>query len=176
MFSVVRSRNAGALRASLPVLRTFSTSSPALSDSVPAKTDAPSTAVTTPRRAEGAVAQAGVVSGAPDEIHRRPVRIFRPSAPSTQSAKATSHHWRIDWDILQGGGRWENPLMGWASSADYMQGTHIKFNTKEDAIHFCEKQGYGFYVQEPQVAKFKTKTYAHNYVYSDKALRIIHTK
>lgn len=31
--------------------------------------------------------------------------------------------------------------MGWASSADYMQGTNVKFNTKEDAIHFCEKQG-----------------------------------
>ena len=30
-------------------------------------------------------------------------------------------------------------------SADYMQGTHVKFATKEDAIHFCEKQGkYSF--------------------------------
>lgn len=72
--------------------------------------------------------------------------------------------WRIDFDILQGGGRWENPLMGWASSyatvlsvqrsvtdiytypnvfnsADFMQGTSMKFKTKEDAIHFAEKQG-----------------------------------
>lgn len=50
-----------------------------------------------------------------DEIYHRPVRIFRPSQPSTSSAKATSHHWRIDWDILPGANRWENPLMGWAS-------------------------------------------------------------
>lgn len=102
-----------------------------------------------------------------------------------------------------------------------MQGTHLKFTTKEDAIHFCEKQGaprapprrlsggclharlstgYGFYVQEPHATKFKTKTYAKcvlaarirtrqdpgpkltyiparsNYLYSDKALRIAHTK
>lgn len=75
-----------------------------------------------------------------DELHVRQVRIYRPSAPSTQSAKIQSHHWRLDWDQLQGG-KWENPLMGWASSADYMQGTNVKFNTKEDAIHFCEKQG-----------------------------------
>ena len=26
-------------------------------------------------------------------------------------------------------------------SADYMQGTRLSFRTKEDAIHFAEKQG-----------------------------------
>lgn len=31
--------------------------------------------------------------------------------------------------------------MGWQSSGDPMQGTHIFFKTKEDAIHFAEKQG-----------------------------------
>lgn len=45
-------------------------------------------------------------------------------------------------------------------SADYMQGTHVKFNSKADAIAFCEKQGWEFYVQEPNVQKFKPKTYA----------------
>ncbi|GAA5934958.1 hypothetical protein JCM10213_007908 [Rhodosporidiobolus nylandii] len=127
-------------------------------------------------RPEGAVTQAGVVSGAPDELHRRPVRIFRPAPPPTSSAKATAHHWRVDWDILQGAGRWENPLMGWASSADYMQGTHLKFNSKEDAMHFCEKQGWEFYVQEPNKQKFVPKSYAHNYNYSSVPLRIHHTK
>jgi NADH dehydrogenase (ubiquinone) Fe-S protein 4 len=33
-----------------------------------------------------------------------------------QSGEAKGTRWRIDWDVLQGGGRWENPLMGWASS------------------------------------------------------------
>lgn len=31
--------------------------------------------------------------------------------------------------------------MGWASSSDAVQGTHVKFDSKEDAIHFAEKQG-----------------------------------
>jgi len=133
-----------ALRRLATPSRAFSTSSlrSAVSPeaSVPATQDAKPSALTE-HRPEGGVVQAGVVSGAPDELHRRPVRIFRPAVPSTSSAKGTSMHWRVDWDILQGGGRWENPLMGWASSADYVQGTHVKFNTKEDAIHFCEKQG-----------------------------------
>lgn len=37
-----------------------------------------------------------------------------------QSGGAKGERWRIDFDILQGAGRWENPLMGWASS--YVQG------------------------------------------------------
>lgn len=41
-----------------------------------------------------------------------------------------------------------------------MQGTHLKFDTKEQAIHFCEKQGYEFFVQEPHKSKGKPKNYA----------------
>lgn len=33
-----------------------------------------------------------------------------------QSGAGKTERWRIDFDILQGGSRWENPLMGWASS------------------------------------------------------------
>jgi len=47
-----------------------------------------------------------------------------------------------------------------SSRADYMQGTHVKFNSKQEAIAFCEKQGWEFYVQEPNVQKFVTKSYA----------------
>ena len=53
-----------------------------------------------------------------------------------QSAKGKTKRWLIDWDVLQGAGRWENPLMGWASSADYMQGTQLAFPSKEEAIAF----------------------------------------
>lgn len=53
-----------------------------------------------------------------------------------QSAKGKTKRWLVDWDVLQGAGRWENPLMGWASSADYMQGTQLAFPSKEEAIAF----------------------------------------
>ncbi|GAA5874489.1 hypothetical protein JCM8547_007375 [Rhodosporidiobolus lusitaniae] len=161
----------------LPVVRTRAFSSTArAATTVPIKAVETEGARVPAERPEGAITQAGVVSGAPDELHRRPVRIFRPAPPPTSSAKATSHHWRVDWDTLQGAGRWENPLMGWASSADYMQGTHLKFNSKDDAVHFCEKQGWEFYVQEPNVQKYKPKLYSTNYTYSSKPLRIHHTK
>jgi len=130
----------------------------------------------TPARPEDDVVAAGIVSGGPNELAVRPARIFRPSPTTMQSAKATTHHWRIDWDILPSGGQYENPLMGWAASSDYLQGTHIKFKSKADAIHFCQKQGYPYYIQEPHQQKFKSKSYSNNFLYSPGQLRLVRTK
>uniref|UniRef100_A0A5K1K595 NADH dehydrogenase [ubiquinone] iron-sulfur protein 4, mitochondrial n=1 Tax=Ganoderma boninense TaxID=34458 RepID=A0A5K1K595_9APHY len=115
------------------------------------------------------VITADVVSGAP-------IRIFQPTRSTTQSGSGKSNQWRIDWDILQGGGRWENPLMGWASSADYMQGTRLSFRTKEDAIHFAEKQGWDYYVAPTEVTRIPPKNYSENFVYKPNKLRICRTK
>ncbi|EDP44165.1 hypothetical protein MGL_1562 [Malassezia globosa CBS 7966] len=59
---------------------------------------------------------AAIVSDAPNSLHQRTVRIYQPSKPATQSGKAGTRDWRLDFDILQGSGRWESPLMGWAST------------------------------------------------------------
>jgi len=122
------------------------------------------------------IVTAEVVSGAPEQLQHRSVRIYQPTRNTMQSGGAKGEKWRIDFDVLQGGGRWENPLMGWASSADYMQGTRVSFNTKEDAIHFAEKQGWDYYVQLPTVKRIPPKNYAENYVYHPQKLRIAHTK
>ncbi|KAG5353198.1 hypothetical protein E4T56_gene8198 [Termitomyces sp. T112] len=119
---------------------------------------------------------ADVISGAPSELRHRAVRIYQPTRNTMQSGGAKSERWRVDWDILQGGGRWENPLMGYASSADYMQGTRMSFRSKEDAIHFAEKQGWDYYIQPPTVKRIPPKNYAENYVYRPGKLRIMKTK
>lgn len=75
------------------------------------------------------------------ELTRRTVRIYQPTRNTMQSGSGKTERWRIDFDILPGGSRWENPLMGYASSADYMQGTRLSFRSKEDAAHFAAKQG-----------------------------------
>jgi NADH dehydrogenase (ubiquinone) Fe-S protein 4 len=53
------------------------------------------------------------------QLRRRAVRVYQPTRNTMQSGGAKGERWRIDFDILQGGGRWENPLMGWASSCAY---------------------------------------------------------
>ncbi|KIK52100.1 hypothetical protein GYMLUDRAFT_233788 [Collybiopsis luxurians FD-317 M1] len=122
------------------------------------------------------VMTADVVSGAPSELRHRSVRIYQPTRNTMQSGPNKGDRWRIDFDVLLGGGRWENPLMGWASSADYMQGTRVSFRSKEDAIHFAEKQGWDYYVQLPEVKRIPPKNYAENFLYRKDKLRIMRTK
>ncbi|EGD98034.1 NADH dehydrogenase ubiquinone Fe-S protein 4, mitochondrial [Trichophyton interdigitale] len=122
------------------------------------------------------VVAAAVLSGAPTDLQARTVRIYRSAKPATQSGTWRSHHWRMDWDVLSKGHRWENPLMGWQSSADAMQGTHINFRSKEDAIRFAEKQGYEYFVQEPNERVFRPKAYANNFLHESRKLKYIKTK
>ncbi|CAZ80495.1 unnamed protein product [Tuber melanosporum] len=85
---------------------------------------------------------AASISGAPLDLQARTVRIYKPSKPATQSGNWNGRQRRMDWDALSKGHRWENPLMGWQSSGDSMQGTHIFFKSRKDAVAFAEKQGY----------------------------------
>jgi len=93
-----------------------------------------------------------------------------------QSGGAKGENWRIDFDTMSGSGRWENPLMGWASSGDYMQGTRISFRSKEAAVTFAEKQGWDYYIQGDTIKRIPPKNYAENYVYKPNTLRIARTK
>ncbi|KAI5804966.1 ETC complex I subunit conserved region-domain-containing protein [Geopyxis carbonaria] len=119
---------------------------------------------------------ASIISGAPMDLQSRTVRIYKPTKPATQSGNWNGRQWRMDWDVLPRGHRWENPLMGWQSSGDFMQGTHIFFKSKEDAIHFAEKQGYDWFVQEPNERAFRSKSYSANFLHSPKKLKMIRTK
>jgi len=125
---------------------------------------------------DGEVLPAAVLSGAPIELQARTVRIYKPTKTATQSGDWHGHHWRMDWDILGKGHRWENPLMGWQSSADFMQGTHLNFKSREDAIRFADKQGYEYFVQEPNERKVAPKAYANNFLHTFKPLKHIRTK
>lgn len=112
------------------------------------------------------------IGSSPNEAYS----IYQPAKPATQSGEWGGRHWRMDWDVLAKGHRWENPLMGWQSSGDFMQGTRLEFKTKEDAIAFAEKQGYEYFVQEPNVRAFTPKAYSNNFLYSPKKLKHIRTK
>jgi NADH dehydrogenase (ubiquinone) Fe-S protein 4 len=98
------------------------------------------------------VYEAEVLSGVPDEVTNRTVIISRRAKSAMQSGTAGSDEWRIDFDSKP---RWENDLMGWASSADTVQGLRLKFDSKDDAIRFATRQGYKYSVREPKETKFK---------------------
>ncbi|EMP42386.1 NADH dehydrogenase [ubiquinone] iron-sulfur protein 4 [Chelonia mydas] len=53
-----------------------------------------------------------------------------------QAGVNNTKKWKLEFDTRE---RWENPLMGWASTADPLSNMVLAFSTKEDAIAFAEK-------------------------------------
>jgi NADH dehydrogenase (ubiquinone) Fe-S protein 4 len=57
--------------------------------------------------------EANLVSGVPAATSIRKVYIYKPANTTMQSGVGNSNFWKIDFDTKK---KWENPLMGWASS------------------------------------------------------------
>ncbi|XP_071562682.1 NADH dehydrogenase [ubiquinone] iron-sulfur protein 4, mitochondrial isoform X1 [Temnothorax nylanderi] len=103
----------------------------------------------------------GYVSGVPEEhIKTRRVRIYQPAKSAMQSGTNNIHFWQMDFETRE---RWENPLMGWTSSGDPMSNIKVDFATKEEAIAHCEKMGWEYYVQKPNVNQPKPRSYGSNF-------------
>ncbi|ODV85043.1 hypothetical protein CANARDRAFT_28763 [[Candida] arabinofermentans NRRL YB-2248] len=123
--------------------------------------------------------QKELISGAPAELSTpdtRLVRIYKEAKAATQSSARNSKFWKVDWDVLPKQNRWENDLMGYQSSSDYMQGTIMQFESKESAVAFAKGQGWDYYIQEPKTRKFKQKDYSSNFYHSVGPLKHIRTK
>ncbi|CAB4055225.1 NDUFS4 [Lepeophtheirus salmonis] len=89
------------------------------------------------------------ISGVPiqDHIKGRSVRVFRPAKSAMQSGTAGVRKWRLEFETRE---RWENNLMGWASSGDPLSNTVVEFAEKEDAVRFVEKNGWPYWVDDPK--------------------------
>lgn len=78
-----------------------------------------------------------------------------------QSGTNNTHHWEMEFDARE---RWENPLMGWCSTGDPLSNLKLQFADKEEAIAFCEKNGWKWYIQDTHKEKtVKPKSYGINF-------------
>ncbi|KAJ8977478.1 hypothetical protein NQ317_001761 [Molorchus minor] len=103
-----------------------------------------------------------IISGVPAEFFKeRTVRIYAPAKNCMQSGTNNIGHWEMDFDTKE---RWENPLMGWCSTGDPLSNMKVQFSTREEAISFCENNGWQYYIQENKLdKKFKPKSYGINF-------------
>ncbi|XP_066037240.1 NADH dehydrogenase [ubiquinone] iron-sulfur protein 4, mitochondrial [Chamaea fasciata] len=106
------------------------------------------------------------LTGVPDEhIKTRKVHIFVPARNAMQSGANNTKKWKMEFDTRE---RWENPLMGWASTADPLSNMVLTFSSKEDAIAFAEKNGWSYDVEEKKMPKPKSKSYGANFSWSER--------
>ena len=81
-----------------------------------------------------------------------------------QSGTANVKGWVLDYEPELP--REVEPLMGWTSSADMKQEVRLRFDTKEEAIAYCERNGIAYQVFETPPAKRQRISYADNFAYT----------
>jgi hypothetical protein len=91
-------------------------------------------------------------------------RIYQPARTAMQSGNAKTKGWVLDFDPEQP--RDIEPLMGWTSSADMRQQVRLHFDSKEEAIAYCERTGVPYRVIEPHRPARRTIAYADNFAHS----------
>src|ERR1700761_335408 len=90
-------------------------------------------------------------------------RIFKPAKNAMQSGKAKTRDWQLDSEPEQP--RVVEPLMGWTSSGDMKQQVTLHFETKEEAIAYCEREGIAYQVLEPKESVHRQVAYADNFAF-----------
>jgi ETC complex I subunit conserved region len=88
-------------------------------------------------------------------------RIFKPSRSAMQSGDATSGSWHLEFESEIP--RTKDPLMGWTSSADTRQQVKLKFDTKELAVAYAERNGLAYVVAKEPPERPNKKSYSDNF-------------
>jgi hypothetical protein len=91
------------------------------------------------------------------------VRIYKPAKTAMQSGTGNTREWVIEAEPSR---KEIDPLMGWTSSRDTMNQVVLRFDTKEEAIAYAQKQGWMYTVQEPGARAIRPKAYADNFAYN----------
>ena len=90
-------------------------------------------------------------------------RIFRPSKTAMQSGKAKSAAWVLEFEPTDA--RRQDPLMGWTQTADTEGQVRLSFETKEEAVAYCERHGIAYQLTEAAPVKRRIASYADNFAF-----------
>ena len=73
-------------------------------------------------------------------------RIYKPAKTAMQSGAAKTKEWVLEYEPEQP--RVIEPLMGWTSSGDMKQQLRLRFETREEAVAYAERNGIPYQVFE----------------------------
>lgn len=74
-------------------------------------------------------------------------KIYKPARSAMQSGQAKTHEWLLEF--APEGGKVLDPLMGWTGSADMNGQVQLRFENKEAAAAYAERNGIAYAVFEP---------------------------
>ncbi len=91
-------------------------------------------------------------------------RIYKPARTAMQSGTAKTKEWVLDHEPEQP--RMIEPLMGWTSSTDMKQQVRLRFDSKEEAIAYCERHGIAYQLFESKPGRRQRISYLDNFAYT----------
>ena len=91
-------------------------------------------------------------------------RIYRPAKNAMQSGKARTKQWQLEYEPETP--RTIDPLMGWTSSGDMRQQLRLRFETKEEAVAYAEREGIPYQVAEAKAPSHKVVSYSDNFAFT----------
>ena len=92
--------------------------------------------------------------------------IYKPSKTAMQSGRGKTEKWVLEF--FQNSATKREPLMGWRSGSDTQKQVKIKFDSKDDAVRYAEKNSIKYTLSEPKERKIKPKAYADNFSFNRK--------
>ncbi|MBT3914976.1 MAG: ETC complex I subunit [Rhodospirillaceae bacterium] len=90
-------------------------------------------------------------------------RIYQPSKNALQSGQANTRKWVVEYEPEEA--KRNDELMGWVGSGDMRGQLKLKFENKDDAIAYAERNSIPYSVQEPKKRRQRPKSYADNFRY-----------
>lgn len=91
-------------------------------------------------------------------------RIFKPARNAMQSGQARTQAWILVYEPERP--RTVEPLMGYTSSSDMRQQVQLSFDTEEDAIAYCRRNGIAYRVEPAHGRAPKRISYSDNFKYN----------
>ena len=91
------------------------------------------------------------------------VKIYRPAKTATQSGRARSNRWVLEFPTALAQRR--DSLMGWAGQGDTRRQVRLEFDSEAEAIAFARRNGLTYAVEPPRERRIRAKSYADNFRY-----------
>ena len=91
-------------------------------------------------------------------------RIYKPARTAMQSGAAKTKEWVLDYEPEKP--RAIEPLMGWTSSGDMKQQVQLRFDTSEEAVAYCERNGIAYEVFDSTPSQRQRISYSDNFAYT----------
>ena len=91
-------------------------------------------------------------------------RIFRRRQSATQSGRANSADWVLEWEKAER--KLADPIMGWWGSGDTRTQLRLQFDSQEEAEAYAKRQGLAYEVEINVPRVQKPKSYADNFKYT----------